>query len=111
MMGLYHTTDLDGISELKPDKQRLRTILASLDSENAETASHPDVSLVNDENGWSLSVFASGIVTLDQLDEPDEPPQYMENVNRDTALRLWLDLAAGRMESIIALPWQKDAGG
>ena len=109
-MGLYHTTDLDGISELKPDKQRLRAILASLDSENADAASHPDVSLVNDDNGWSLSVYPSGIVTLDQLDEPDEPPQYMKGVNRDTALGLWLDLAAGRMEAINALPWQKDPG-
>ena len=107
MTGLYHTTDIDGITELKPDKQRLRVILSSLDGEEADDANHPDVSLVNDDNGWSLSVYASGIVTLDHLDAADAPPLFMKNVTRDAALGLWLSLAAGQMDALHALPWQK----
>ncbi|NCG08299.1 MAG: hypothetical protein GWO81_01815 [Verrucomicrobia bacterium] len=109
-MKLYHTTDLDGISELKPDKARLRAILSTLDQDRSVTASHPDVSLVNDTNGWSLSVFASGIVTFEQLDDPDEAPRYMKNVSRDKALSLWLDLAAGKLKALNAQPWKRDSG-
>lgn len=108
MSGLYHTTDLEGISELKPDKQRLREILATLDQEYATHASHPDVALVNDDNGWSLSVYASGVVTFEQLDQDDAAPRYMKNVSRDAALRLWLNLAAGKIEALNALPWLTD---
>lgn len=109
-MGLYHTTDLDGISELKPDKARLRVILSTLDKQSAKAASHPDVSLVNDENGWSISVYASGIVTFEQLDAGDESLRYMKNVSRNKALSLWLNLAAGKLESLNALPWECDSG-
>jgi hypothetical protein len=108
-MGLYHTTDLDGISELKPNKARMRIILSTLDKLSADAASHPDVSLVNDENGWSLSVYASGIVTFEQLDAADESPRYMKNVSRNKALALWLDLAAGKLKSLNALPWECDS--
>jgi hypothetical protein len=105
-MGLFHTTDLDGVSELKPDKTRLRAILSTLDDAGADDAPHPDVALINDESGWSLSVYVSGIVTFEQLDAADEAPRYMKNVSRDKALRLWLDLAAGRLDSIKALLWE-----
>ncbi|CAI8260600.1 MAG: Uncharacterised protein [Opitutia bacterium UBA7350] len=108
MSELYHTTDLDGITELKPDKQRLREILTTLDQGNADSASHPDVSLINDENGWSLSVFASGVVAFEQLDQEEDAPFYMKDVSRDTALGLWLNLAAGKIETLLALPWLKD---
>ena len=104
-MGLYHSTDLDGISILNPNEEQMEAILASLDSEDAEDASHPDVSLVHDTIGWSLSVFISGIVTLDNLDASEANLRYLDNISREEALLLWMKLAAGSIDSLLEHPW------
>ena len=106
-MGLYHSTDLEGISILNPNEEQMEAILASLDSDGSEEAPHPDVSLVHDASGWSLSVFISGIVTLDNLDAPETNLRYQDSVSREEALILWLKLAAGSIDSLLERPWSQ----
>lgn len=107
-MGLYHTTDTDGITELNPPAETLRGLLNSLDAMEADDADHPDVSLVHDTSGWSISVFPSGVVTFENLNEPDEMPRFMSGISRNEALALWLDLSRGRIEHLCCQPWLRD---
>lgn len=104
-MNLYHSTDMDGVSELNPDRTTLRRILQSLDAPGAADADHPDVSLVHDASGWSLSVFPSGVVTFENLDDEDGAPLHLQQVSRNQALQLWEQLARGDIEDLRAQPW------
>ena len=104
-MDLYHTTDIDGISLLNPDADALRALLASLDEPAAREADHPDVALIHDPSGWSISVFPSGTVTLENLEAEDGSPLYMNAVSRQEALQLWLELAQGEIECVRDRPW------
>lgn len=109
-MDLYHTTDTDGITELNPPADTMRRLLGSLDGVDADEAEHPDVSLVHDGSGWSLSVFPSGVVTFENLDEPDDMPRFMVGVSRNAALALWLDLSRGCIDHLRSQPWLREEG-
>ncbi|MFT5836822.1 MAG: hypothetical protein ACI9ZV_000321 [Candidatus Azotimanducaceae bacterium] len=107
-MDLYHTTDAEGISELNPTAEKLRELLDNLDTQSANEAEHPDVSLIHDDSGWSLSVFPSGIVTLENLDEDDDIPRFMSGITRNQAFEMWLDLSRGEIQQINSRPWLHD---
>jgi len=107
-MDLYHTTDFHGISELNPSAEKMRELLNSLDDLDADEAEHPDVSLVHTPSGWALSVYPKGVVTLENLDEPDDMPRFMSGISRNVALELWLELARGRIDHINSQPWLRD---
>jgi hypothetical protein len=107
-MELYHTTDADGISELNPTVEKMRDLLDGLDTADAYEAEYPDVSLVHDPSGWSLSVYPSGIVTFENLDQPDDAPRFMSGVSRKQALELWLELSRGEIRQVNSRPWLRD---
>jgi hypothetical protein len=107
-MELYHTTDADGISELNPTAEKMRDLLDCLDTADAYEAEYPDVSLVHDPSGWSLSVYPSGIVTFENLDQPDDAPRFMSGVSRNQALELWLELSRGEIRQVNSRPWLRD---
>lgn len=107
-MDLYHTTDTDGISELNPTVEKMRDLLNSLDDKESEEAEHPDVTLVHDSSGWSLSVYPSGIVTFENLDQDDVPPRFMSGISRNQALQLWLELSRGQIQQVNSHPWLRD---
>jgi hypothetical protein len=106
-MDLYHTTDIDGITELNPPAAKLRALLKSLDSPGAASVDHPDVALVHDPSGWSISVYPSGVVTLENLEDEDADPLYMNKVSRNQAFELWQTLSLGRIEQLRQQPWQR----
>lgn len=108
-MALYHTTDADGVSLLNPDEDAMKDLLARLDEPSAEEAEHPDVSLTHDTNGWSLSVFPSGTVTFENLDSEDGAPLYMTQVKRSDALKMWIELSRGEIESLKKRSWKCDS--
>lgn len=107
-MDLYHTTDSDGISELNPTAEKMRELLDSLDDLDADEAEHPDVSLVHDPSGWALSVYPSGVITFENLDEPDDMPRFMSAISRNEVLELWLELSRGRIDHVNSRPWLRD---
>lgn len=107
-MDLYHTTDTQGVSELNPTAEKMRELLDCLDARGANEAEHPDVSLVHDPSGWSLSVYPSGVVTFENLDEADDIPRYMSGITRNKALELWLELSRGEIQQVNSRPWLRD---
>lgn len=107
-MDLYHTTDMDGISVLNPDEARMQKMIAQLDLPDFEEADHPDLSLVHDPSGWTLTLYPSGIVTYENLDDDDTQPRFMTGINRPKALHLWKSLARGDVDGLKQLPWLRD---
>ncbi len=107
-MDLYHSTDADGVSILNPDTLQMRSLLESLDEPGAAEQEHPDVSLVHDASGWSVSVFPGGTLTLENLDAPDKPPAYRRGVSASEALRIWQQLARGNIDWLQKLDWVRD---
>jgi hypothetical protein len=107
-MDLYHTTDVDGVSLLNPDAATMRELLSRLDEPEVHEAEHPDVALVHDATGWSMSVFPSGTVTFENLEDDDEAPLYMNKVSREDALHMWLELSRGEIEGLQDRDWRSD---
>jgi len=105
-MQLYHSTDCRGVSEVCPDKNRMRKIIETLEHSEYD-ADHPDIALINDTCGWSISLYPSGIATMENLDADDANPLYMKNISRSKAFDLWCRLAEGRIEALLQLGWQK----
>jgi len=83
----------------------MREILNELDESDAE---HPDAWLTH-ESGWSLSVFESGLIVWENVEE-DCSPRHMRNVSRDKALALWMKLAEGRIAEIDDEAWHPGYG-
>ena len=107
-MDLYHTTDMDGVSELNPNESRMEQLIAQLEMPDFEEADHPDLSLVHDTSGWVLTLYPSGIVTYENLDDDDDQPRFMTGILKAKALQLWKSLARGDIDALNQLPWLRD---
>lgn len=107
-MELYHTTDMDGVSELNPDEARMEQLIAQLDMPDFKEADHPDLSLIHDPSGWVLTLYPAGIVTYENLDDADDHPRFMTGIFKAKALQLWKSLARGEIDSLKQLPWLRD---
>ncbi|MEM8866762.1 MAG: hypothetical protein AAGC73_00705 [Verrucomicrobiota bacterium] len=106
-MDLFHTTDTDGISILNPDLTAMRELIASLDTAGVNEADHPDVSLVHDPSGWSISLYPNGVAALENLDDEAEP-RYLPKLTRSEALKLWVALSQGDLTHIRRHPWREE---
>ncbi len=105
-MDLFHTTDCDGVSQLNPDTATLREVIAQLGDPDFDDTDHPDVSLVHDPSGWSISLFPTGIATFENLGDNDRAPKIMTGLTRHAALKLWIELSKGRIDQLKALNWE-----
>lgn len=107
-MDLYHSTDCFGVSELRPDKARMRELIEQLDDPEIDDAEHPDISLTHDGSGWSVTLYPSGIATLENLESSESETRFLPDVSRAAALELWLFLAAGKLDALHAKAWRMD---
>lgn len=78
----------------------MRALLESLSVNDPE---HPDVSLSH-ESEWSISVFSSGLVVLENP-EANAGPFHMRGIAHNRVLELWEMLAVGRTAELLSLPW------
>lgn len=83
-------------------------MLASLRELEKRDEEHPDCWL-NSEDGWSISVFQSGLIVFENV-ETGEGPWHLKGMPRDTALRLWQLLQANELSSIKKQPWNEGYG-
>lgn len=108
-MDLYHTTDVDGISQINPTEEEMRSILRTLLDPEIEMEEHPSVSLTHDASGWSLSVYPNDVISIENLDDDaDKFPEFLNNVSLEHALKLWRQLAEGQIAKIRTLDWQQN---
>jgi hypothetical protein len=99
---------MDGVSELNPNEARMEQLIAQLEMPDFEEADHPDLSLVHDTSGWVLTLYPSGIVTYENLDDDDDQPRFMTGILKAKALQLWKSLARGDIDALNQLPWLRD---
>ena len=93
-------THRSGAMETSDDLEDLRPLLAELDDSDPE---HPDVSL-STEDGWTLSVFASGLVVFQNV-ETGSAPRHRRDLDSKGVLAMMKTLARGQVEKIEADDW------
>lgn len=104
-MQLYHSTDRDGITIVRPSVEAMQAVLEQLNEDNAAEADYPEVCLMNDTVGWSLLVYPSAIVSL-EIDQTVNSVQYLQLEHYTDALKLWKLLAQGNVQALMQYPWQ-----
>jgi hypothetical protein len=100
-----HLTKRWGEDISNPTQQDLA---AAVDELARSDSDHPDCWL-SAEDGWSVSLFESGLAVLEN-DETDEGPWYLTDVSRETALELWRLLQSGDLTTLRARAWQSGYG-
>lgn len=90
----YDVTHLSGEMETGFPLERFGELLDQLESADGE---HTDVSVAH-ESDWSLSVFHSGYLVFQNLEEGGT--RHMGPVDRDVALELMQRLASGQVLEI-----------
>ena len=93
----YHVTTQFGAMERNPSQERMAAVIDSIDPNDEE---HPDVSLTH-ESEWCIGVFASGLVTFENLESGE--PMHMSGLGRQEILDLWQTLARGEIDALRAL--------
>lgn len=88
-----------------PHRQELVEALSELDKPDAE---HPDCWL-NTEDGWSISVFESGLIIFQNV-ETGEGPWHMRSTSKETALELWQLLQENNIAALQNKPWAAGYG-
>jgi hypothetical protein len=96
---MFLITHLDGSME----KGRLWTLPALIDELDQADIEQPDVS-VADEAGWSVGLFSSGRVVLENLEDKNEEPSHLFG-GRDEQLIAATAVAAGRRDLLLDWPW------
>jgi hypothetical protein len=69
---------------------------------------HPDCWLTSEE-GWSVAVFESGLVILENI-ATGAGPWHMRDVSKEVALGLWVMLQANDLVALQAKPWSVGYG-
>ncbi len=108
-MDLYHSTDADGISLVNPTNEQMGALIQSLKDPDIDETEYPDISLTHNASGFSITLFPSGIATMENLEAEDESPLYLSNVTEDQAMKLWQLLAAGDFPALNKCPWRSDS--
>jgi hypothetical protein len=93
-----------GGDDRDPPPEALDALLAELD-EDPDDTEHPDVGVVH-ESDWAISVYANGLVTLENVEDLDIEPRHLRAVDRSDARRLLALMAQGRLEEILADQWE-----
>jgi len=70
---------------------------------------HPEVALV-DDTGLALSVFASELVVIENVETGDPGPRHLRCTDRDHVLRLLTALANQRYAELEAEAWTPGYG-
>ena len=90
-----------GDEDDQPDLSVLEALLDELDSADEE---HVSVS-IQDDSGWTLSVYVSGGVTWENVEDDPVRPRHMEGLPRSGALELARAVAAGDLDGVEREPW------
>src|SRR5688572_18750115 len=101
----YHVVTRWGDSVDSPSREKMLEILAELDRPDRE---HPDTWLTH-ESGWTLSVYESGLLVWENL-EDSVGPRHLLGVPRQKTIELWIKLAEGEIAPIEKEPWRPGAG-
>lgn len=98
MFSIIHT---DGSGDENPPVERLAALYDELHSANRE---HGDVTVVDDDTGWSMSAHRDGRLVFEHLGKGGE--RHMIPVAKQRVLELWRRLIDGDIDGLLAEPWK-----
>ena len=101
-----HIVTRYGQSIYDPTPPEMQAALAELKAHDPE---HPDCYLTHDESGWTLAAFGSGLLVWENYTAPEAGARHIRTTHTLT-LKHWEALAAGHVDQIEALPWQRGYG-
>lgn len=96
---MFHVTHLDG----SMDDGRLWLLPALIDELDEADIENPDVS-VTDEFGWSVGLYPSGRIVLENVEDRESKPIHIFG-GRDEQLIAATAIAAGRRDLLQDWPW------
>jgi hypothetical protein len=95
----YHVTSWTGQIEKEYPSARFGELLDQLSKADAE---HPDVAVTH-ESEWSITVYKSGFVVLENLE--DGEPTHLGPLDKTAIVQLMVAVAEGRIDELQAMPW------
>ncbi len=104
----YFVTSRWGAEDSEPSEDRLREVLAELDTV-PDDEEHGEVSLSH-ESGWTLSLSIGGTLVWEDIESDDAAPRHMTDVSKEKTLGLWLRLADSDFDAIEREPWRSGYG-
>ena len=104
-----HTCIIDAFGRMfiNPDKDSIHSHLAALFFEDTQECPLRDVSLTHYQSGYVLIFYDNKILTLENINQKEEPVRFISNVALEKAFDLFLALNASQLEKVTSLPWEK----
>ena len=104
-----HTCIIDAFGRMfiDPDKDSIQSNLEDLFSEDTQDCPLRDVSLTHYQSGYVLIFYDNKILTLENINQKEEPVRFISNVALEKAFDLFLALNASQLEKVTSLPWEK----
>ena len=104
-----HTCIIDAFGRMfiNPDKDNMQSHLEALFSDDTQDCPLRDVSLTHYQSGYVLIFYDNNIMTLENINQKEEPVRFISNVALEKAFDLFLALNASQLEKVTSLPWEK----
>lgn len=104
-----HTCIIDAFGRMfiNPDKDMILSHLNALFSNETEDCPLRDVSLTHYQSGYVLIFYDNNILTLENMNEKEEPVRFISNVALNMAYDLFLALNLNQLEAVTSLSWEK----
>lgn len=103
-----HTCIIDAFGRMfiNPDDPTIRSHLKELFEESTKKCALRDISLTHYQSGYTLIYYDNEIITLENLNNKEEPVRFISNVALNKAYDLFSALNKNKMEEVISLPWE-----
>jgi hypothetical protein len=98
----YGVRHLDGTSD---DDAPTSSFYILYDELRRADGEHNDVSVIDDDTGWCITAFPSGLVIFQCL--ADGSAFHMRDVEKPQVIQMWMQLAQGALDEVRQFPWKK----
>ncbi|MDG1701963.1 MAG: hypothetical protein P8I61_03500 [Opitutae bacterium] len=103
-----HTCIIDAFGRMfiNPDDAAIESHLDELFTEVTKQCPLRDISLTHYQSGYSLIYYDNKILTLENINEKEEPVRFISNVALNKAYDLFLALNKNQIKRITSLSWE-----
>ena len=99
--------DAFGRMFINPDKDAIQAHLNALFAEGTQDCPLRDISLTHYQSGYVLIYHDNYILTLENINQKEEPVRFISNVALDKAYDLFVALNTNQIETVTSLSWEK----
>ena len=66
---------------------------------------HNDVAVIDDDTGWCITAYPSGLVIFQCL--ANGTAFHMHEIKKPQVIQMWMQLARGALDNVRELPWKE----